>query len=64
MEVLELFLEFFRELPLIGQAMLPISMVTGFMILYACLNPIPNKKDNTKKYKVEIKSIKAEVLIK
>jgi hypothetical protein len=42
MEVLELF----RELPLIGQAMLPISIVTGFMILYACLNPIPNKKDH------------------
>lgn len=60
MEVLELF----SALPPIGQAMLPIAMLTGFMVLYACLNPIPNKPDKTKKYEFEIKSIKAEVSIK
>lgn len=60
MELLEAFL----ELPRIGQGVFVISMLAAFMIWYSYLHPVPSRPNKTKKYDIEIKSIKAEVSVK
>ena len=59
MDLIELFL----ELETLAKLLVMIGIATPILILDSYLHPWKKPKDKTKKYKVEVKGMKGEVLV-